>query len=185
MGQLYYLVEYHHCSICGCGTWSRSPVWDRAAKRPGIPCRVHGAGERMACLSISISARRDRAHRLQDALANRRGHEDLAVGHPLGPAGVSHPDLGRRQWRPDCHAIDGFGTLSLSVDRRYRGTRSTTVAPHGPACTGHPADHPLGGGMQFGGVLHVLHPYRPERCCSGGTCCRADDAILRIPSLAH
>ena len=38
MGQLYYLLEYNHCSICRCGTWSRSPVWDRAAKRP-IPCK--------------------------------------------------------------------------------------------------------------------------------------------------
>ncbi len=24
----------------------------------------------------------------------------LAVGHPLGPARVSHPDFGRRKWRP-------------------------------------------------------------------------------------
>jgi hypothetical protein len=29
-----YLVEHHHCAICGCGTWSRSPLWDRQAKRP-------------------------------------------------------------------------------------------------------------------------------------------------------
>jgi hypothetical protein len=29
-----YLVEHHHCAICGCGTWSRSPLWDQQAKRP-------------------------------------------------------------------------------------------------------------------------------------------------------
>jgi hypothetical protein len=27
-----YTIEHHHCAICGCGTWSRSPVWNRAAK---------------------------------------------------------------------------------------------------------------------------------------------------------
>ena len=29
-----YTVEHHHCAICGCGTWSRSPMWDRQAKKP-------------------------------------------------------------------------------------------------------------------------------------------------------
>jgi hypothetical protein len=29
-----YQIEHHHCSICGCGTWSRSRFWDREAKRP-------------------------------------------------------------------------------------------------------------------------------------------------------
>ena len=29
-----YLVEHHHCAICGCGTSSRSPFGDRQAKRP-------------------------------------------------------------------------------------------------------------------------------------------------------
>jgi hypothetical protein len=29
-----YQIEHHHCAICGCGTWSRSPLWDREAKRP-------------------------------------------------------------------------------------------------------------------------------------------------------
>jgi hypothetical protein len=29
-----YQIEHHHCTICGCGTWSRSPSWDREAKRP-------------------------------------------------------------------------------------------------------------------------------------------------------
>jgi hypothetical protein len=29
-----YQIEHHHCAICGCGTWSRSPFWDREAKRP-------------------------------------------------------------------------------------------------------------------------------------------------------
>jgi hypothetical protein len=28
-----YQVEHHHCPICGCGTWSRSPLWDREAGR--------------------------------------------------------------------------------------------------------------------------------------------------------
>ena len=27
-----YTIEHHHCAICGCGTWSRSPVWDLATK---------------------------------------------------------------------------------------------------------------------------------------------------------
>ena len=29
-----YTIEHHHCAICGCGTWSRSPQWDRDAKKP-------------------------------------------------------------------------------------------------------------------------------------------------------
>ena len=29
-----YQVEHHHCAICGCGTWFRSPQWDPAAKQP-------------------------------------------------------------------------------------------------------------------------------------------------------
>jgi len=29
-----YTIEHHHCAICGCGTWSRSPVWDLATKTP-------------------------------------------------------------------------------------------------------------------------------------------------------
>jgi len=29
-----YSLEHHHCAICGCGTWSRGPEWDRAAKQP-------------------------------------------------------------------------------------------------------------------------------------------------------
>ncbi len=33
-----YTIEHHHCAICGCGTWSRSPVWDSAKKAP-IPGR--------------------------------------------------------------------------------------------------------------------------------------------------
>jgi hypothetical protein len=28
-----YQVEHHHCAICGCGTWSRSPLWDRETKQ--------------------------------------------------------------------------------------------------------------------------------------------------------
>jgi len=28
-----YQIEHHRCAICGCGTWSRSPLWDREAKR--------------------------------------------------------------------------------------------------------------------------------------------------------
>ena len=28
-----YQIEHHHCAICGCGTWSRSPLWDQEAKR--------------------------------------------------------------------------------------------------------------------------------------------------------
>jgi len=31
-----YVIEHHHCAICGCGTWSRSPVWDRET-RQAIP----------------------------------------------------------------------------------------------------------------------------------------------------
>ena len=27
-------IEHHHCAVCGCGTWSRSPLWDLATKRP-------------------------------------------------------------------------------------------------------------------------------------------------------
>lgn len=27
-----YTIEHHHRAICGCGTWSRSPVWDLATK---------------------------------------------------------------------------------------------------------------------------------------------------------
>jgi hypothetical protein len=27
-------IEHHHCAICGCGRWSRSPLWDQAARRP-------------------------------------------------------------------------------------------------------------------------------------------------------
>jgi hypothetical protein len=27
-----YTIEHHHCAICGCSTWSRSPVWDLATK---------------------------------------------------------------------------------------------------------------------------------------------------------
>ncbi len=30
-----YRIEHHHCAICGCGTWSRSPLWDQQAKLPG------------------------------------------------------------------------------------------------------------------------------------------------------
>ena len=26
------MIEHHHRAICGCGTWSRLPVWDREAK---------------------------------------------------------------------------------------------------------------------------------------------------------
>jgi hypothetical protein len=29
-----YQVEHHHCAICGCGTWSRSPTSDREANQP-------------------------------------------------------------------------------------------------------------------------------------------------------
>jgi hypothetical protein len=29
-----YQIKHHHCSICGCGTLSRSSFWDREAKRP-------------------------------------------------------------------------------------------------------------------------------------------------------
>jgi len=29
-----YRTEHHHCAICGCGTWYRSPLWDQEAKRP-------------------------------------------------------------------------------------------------------------------------------------------------------
>ncbi len=27
-----YTIEHHHCAICGCGTWSRAPVWDSERK---------------------------------------------------------------------------------------------------------------------------------------------------------
>lgn len=26
-----YQIEHHHCAICGCGTWSHSPLWDQNA----------------------------------------------------------------------------------------------------------------------------------------------------------
>jgi hypothetical protein len=29
-----YQVDHHHCAICGCGNWSRSPLWDRETKQP-------------------------------------------------------------------------------------------------------------------------------------------------------
>lgn len=29
-----YQIEHHHCAICGCGTWLRSPVRDQQAKGP-------------------------------------------------------------------------------------------------------------------------------------------------------
>src|ERR1700751_94978 len=29
-----YLIEHHHCAICGCGTGSRSPPWDPEKKQP-------------------------------------------------------------------------------------------------------------------------------------------------------
>ncbi len=29
----HYTIEHHHCAICVCGTWSRSPVWDSARKQ--------------------------------------------------------------------------------------------------------------------------------------------------------
>jgi hypothetical protein len=29
-----YTIEHHHCAICGCGTWSRSPLRDPATKAP-------------------------------------------------------------------------------------------------------------------------------------------------------
>ena len=28
-----YRIEHHHCAICGCGTWSRAPLWDQQAVR--------------------------------------------------------------------------------------------------------------------------------------------------------
>jgi hypothetical protein len=28
------MVEHHHCATCGCGTWSRSPLWNAETKRP-------------------------------------------------------------------------------------------------------------------------------------------------------
>jgi hypothetical protein len=38
-----YQIEHHHCAICGCGTWSRSPLWDRETKHPvpGHPVPGH------------------------------------------------------------------------------------------------------------------------------------------------
>ena len=30
-----YLVQHHHCSICGCGTYSESPVFENNAPVPG------------------------------------------------------------------------------------------------------------------------------------------------------
>jgi hypothetical protein len=29
-----YMAEHHHCAICGCGTWSRSPAWDQTTNQP-------------------------------------------------------------------------------------------------------------------------------------------------------
>jgi hypothetical protein len=29
-----YSIEHHHCAICGCSTWSRSPQWDLKKKQP-------------------------------------------------------------------------------------------------------------------------------------------------------
>jgi hypothetical protein len=29
-----YSIEHHHCAICGCGTWSHSPLWNPKKKQP-------------------------------------------------------------------------------------------------------------------------------------------------------
>jgi len=38
-----YSIEHHHCAICGCGTWSRAPLWDVANKRP-VPSKFRIQG---------------------------------------------------------------------------------------------------------------------------------------------
>jgi hypothetical protein len=69
-----------HCAICGCGTWSRSPLWDRQTKRP-VPAKFRVQVN--AWLVEDFDPTPSRSRWLTAIVS---GEREIGQAFPLGPA---------------------------------------------------------------------------------------------------